>query len=274
MMKQFFFLSIITLIGISFFSFPLKENAKAILPLESHHPILVYTTSIPSVAQSTSLKTTPIQKPIERQEESDCSIPADLSIVPIEVKTALEKNFKSIPCSLIQSLRIIEIFDDPSAPRAMAGRTILKIRKDVVFAENLEQVLFHELGHIVDLGGLQGTPEYGNSAFWDGSIAIYQNDISLLFYQISWNDSTTKKEGVSRLDFVSGYGASDVFEDFAESFLYYREHGNEFRLLAEQNDSLSKKYEFLKEYIFNGKEFFTGKNYVETQTRPWDATSI
>lgn len=254
-----------------FLFFSIEEIAEALFLKETIKPTLHSTNANPIIQAYYP----PPQKIKQSPEvEKECHIPADLSMLPKEVFLELKKNIADIPCPLVQSLRSIEVFDDPFAPRAMAGRTILKIRNDVVYEDNLGKILFHELGHIVDLGGIQGTPESGESLFWDGSIPIYKNDISLIFYQISWKDSIKKKNGISDMDFVSGYASTDPFEDFAESFLYYREHGKEFRLLAEHNSLLAEKYEFFRKHVFNGKEFSTGKDYVELKIRPWDTTNF
>lgn len=249
---------------------PIKEETHAV------RSVVIAPSSAPLVQTVPSQKKEAKALPSVSPEvlNTDCSVPTDLSTLPNRVQKVLERHFETLPCSLLQSLRAVEIFEDPSAPRAMAGRSILKIRKDIIGGTDFDKVLLHELGHVIDLGGLQGTADSGESAYKDGMISIYNNDPSVLFYEISWGKESEKKQGASELDFVSGYAASDAFEDFAESLLYYKEHGEEFRLLAEDNVALAQKYAFFQEEVFAGKEFSTGKKFVETKSRPWDATKI
>ncbi|MEI7510707.1 MAG: hypothetical protein WCJ84_00955 [Candidatus Peregrinibacteria bacterium] len=191
-----------------------------------------------------------------------------------QVQKTIERVSRAIPCTLLTSLQTVSVFQDDEKrfPRALSGASLLKIREDAIADPRFSDVILHEMGHIVDLGGLVGDAESGESAFKDGSQAIYKNDISLLFYSISWTNEKTRKSEVTDFDFVGGYAASDPFEDFAESFLYYIRHGNEFRLLSAKNTLIQEKYNFFKNFVFEGKEFESGKTDVNTAERPWDIT--
>jgi hypothetical protein len=59
-------------------------------------------------------------------------------------------------------------------------------------------------------------------------------------------------------EFVSGYAKTNNPEDFAESFTTYVHAGNIFRERAKSNTYLQQKYDFLKNYIFEGREYNTG----------------
>ncbi len=194
--------------------------------------------------------------------------------VPIEIKSQFLKATENIPCEFLQGLRTIEIFNDPEHiyPRAMANGRILKIRSDVIESPEFIDILIHELGHVVDLSGLQSKKFKNPSIYKDGKKIIYADDLSIQFYKISWKTETQKKQNTNNLDFVGEYAASDMFEDYAESFLMYIEHGNEFRIMATKNEALQKKYNFLREHIFHEKEFFTGTYKVNTKERQWDIT--
>jgi hypothetical protein len=110
----------------------------------------------------------------------------------------------------------------------------------------------------------------------DGANPVYSDDPSLDFYKISFENQTTLKDIASDLDFVSGYAMSDPYEDFAESYAYYILHGNEFRELAQNNESLNQKYGYLKTRIFDGNEYFNGdeSHNVELYTRQYDVTVL
>ncbi len=211
----------------------------------------------------------------EISTEKFCRVPAH---IPKELQSAFYEATKNIPCELLQSLERVEIFEDETKtlPRAMANARILKVRKDALSEKEIVPVLIHELGHVVDLGGLTGTyiPQYNNvSEFKDGALEFYNDDPSLLFYQISWTPKSQKADS-TRLDFVGGYAKYDMFEDFAESFLFYIEHGNYFKALALQNKKLRNKYVFFKYHIFNGKEFHTGSIPENLLIRNWDITRL
>lgn len=204
--------------------------------------------------------------------ESKCKIPAK---IPISLKEPLEEATKDIPCYLLQSLRKIEIFKDNQGifPRAMANARIIKVREDAINDKDIVNVLIHELGHVVDLGGLKSFSYEKKSQFRDGSLIFYEDDISLMYYKISW-DHKGEKLNSSYLDFVGGYAKYDMFEDFSESFLLYIKHGKYFKHLALNNEKLKKKYIFFKKYVFNGKEFDTGNINHDSNIRYWDITKL
>ena len=119
---------------------------------------------------------------------------------------------------------------------------------------------------------MKGTPDSGKSGFMDGSVNIYNNDKSIEFYKISWKDEKTQLDVSTKLDFVSGYAQSDAFEDFAESVVFYVKHNKDFRIMASKNNTLRKKYNFIRKEVFDGKIFNSGTNFVELDKRVWDAT--
>jgi hypothetical protein len=56
-------------------------------------------------------------------------------------------------------------------------------------------------------------------------------------------------------DFVSGYGMTNQYEDFAESYLYYVLHNEDFIYKTLDNPSLARKYNYIREYIFPKNQF-------------------
>lgn len=141
----------------------------------------------------------------------------------------------------------------------MTGRSIT-LSPYVARDSEFIKLLAHEIGHYVDIYYL--IPNGGN-------------DLSNLFYSISWQDKTVKKSGEGLSSFVSGYAATNQFEDFAESFVFYMFHNDEFADRALRNDSLRQKYLFFSEHVFIHREF-VGTDF-RTQTIPsyvWDTTKI
>lgn len=123
------------------------------------------------------------------------------------------------------------------------------------------KLLIHELGHYIDIYKLVGTTS--------------RTDPSEIFYGISWQDRTTKKAGEGMSSFVSGYAATNKYEDFAESFVFYMFHNTEFADRGLKNESLRQKYLFFQDYLFPGGQFIgtdfrTGKipSYL------WDTTKV
>ena len=123
------------------------------------------------------------------------------------------------------------------------------------------KLLVHEVGHFIDIYSLVA-----------GSNDIDPSDV---FYGISWQDKTTKKANEKLANFVSGYAATNKFEDFAESFTFYVFHNREFVDRAMKNETLRQKYLFFSNSVFTGGEFIDsdfriGKipNYL------WDTTKI
>lgn len=111
------------------------------------------------------------------------------------------------------------------------------------------KVLVHELWHFVDINFLKKRKNY---------------DLSDEFYKISWLEYNKKKTNSKMWDFVSWYALSNKYEDFAESFVFYVFHNEEFQKRAEKNTSLKRKYDFFSNYIFKEHEFEDSyfENYV------------
>ena len=138
-------------------------------------------------------------------------------------------------------------------------------------------VLTHELGHIFDLWILNWISKAKSTKyteFWQ--VIFSKDDPSLNFYFISWLWEHTRRAGMTSKEFVSWYGMTDPFEDFAESFNAYMNHYLYFKYLALNNYVLKMKFDFIDRY-FNGFHFFDDKEHFEKVKqkptwRPWDST--
>jgi len=214
--------------------------------------------------------------------ETNTSI-SDLSdyfdiIVRGEADSSLEiANLKQIVAQLPEDHtkavdRLFLIYDDPKATRGLGGSKSIFLRAVNVSEEEFISLFVHELGHIVDLGLIKGNSDI-QTDFYDSTTPIYSDDLSLNFYRICWQNGQTRNQNCSDSDFVSGYARTDVFEDFAESYLYYVLHGKEFREIAKSSEALTAKYNYLKN-IFSEKEFDTGTLNNIKWLRPWDATLL
>ncbi len=181
--------------------------------------------------------------------------------------------FKTLPTEHTATLETLMLDFSPDAYRGLGGKTLIIIRAANIDPAESIAVLIHEIGHTVDLGHLKHINTRQKSAFTDNSTPIYIGDPSLDFYKISWRNDKIRKSSASNLDFVSGYALTDPFEDFAESYVYYVLHNKDFKSKAKTSAVLYQKYQFMKNKVFNGKEFDTGKVlYKGLNNRPWDIT--
>lgn len=185
------------------------------------------------------------------------------------------QTLKSLPVSSTSSLKNLTLSFEDGARRGLGGGSTVILRCTDMSNEELVSVLVHEMGHITDTGALKGTAGSGESAFMDGSNPVYNDDPSLSFYGLSFENDEKRREDAIDLDFVSGYAQTDPFEDFAESYNYYILHGEQFRQLTKYNATLAAKYDFLKNTVFKGKEYdSTDASVVDIFERQYDVTVL
>lgn len=191
------------------------------------------------------------------------------------IKKNLRKVVIGLPKDHTAALKSLEIRNERHVSRGLANSKKIILNTGNIDTEaELKAVFVHELGHVVDLGRLKGYNQT-LSEFRDGTRKIYTDDPSVQFYRLSWKDSSTRHRGSSRYDFISEYGMTTPFEDFAESYLFYRLHGAKFRAATKKSAVLAQKYNFLKNQVFAGQEFQTDEqvdHYVPGLI--WDATLL
>lgn len=187
-------------------------------------------------------------------------------------KALLEKTLSALPAELTASLDSMKLFFSKRNPRGLSNSHIVELRCGSLDDAEIVSVFVHELGHIVDLGKLKGA-SIAPSGFMDGELKIPADDPSIQFYQFSWKNEKEQRFLAERKDFVSGYAMSDPFEDFAESFNFYVLHGADFRTLMTESPILTKKYEFLKNEVFDGIEF-DSEVTAKSGKRVWDTTLV
>jgi len=190
-------------------------------------------------------------------------------------KSLVYRTLKSLPPEPVGKLKHLTLYFSESGRRGLGGGSTIILRCRNVEDEELVGVLVHEMGHIMDTGVMEGTADAGESAFRDGGNPVNNDDPSLDFYTLDFENEKTLKEDATAWDFVSGYAMADPYEDFAESYAYYILHGNEFREIAKFNQVLQAKYDYLKNRVFNGKEYFNGsKGKTEAFLRHYDVTVL
>lgn len=192
-------------------------------------------------------------------------------------KSIVYKTLMKLPYSHRQQLNELTLFYAKTGRRGLGGDNAVILRCLNVTDDELSSVLVHEMGHLVDGGFLLGFEQSFQSGFYDFDDPVLNDDPSSYFYRISWINNKILQDSATELDFVSMYAMTDPFEDFAETYTYYRLHGPEFRSLAEFNYALYQKYEFMKNYVFSGNEYGVEKDNeinVEALARNYDVTVL
>lgn len=142
--------------------------------------------------------------------------------------------------------------------------------------EELTAVAVHEMGHIVDTGHLNGSASDEKTSFDDRGKAVYDSDPSVLHYGVSWTDNSSFTSDTT--GFVSGYAMTNPYEDFAETYAAYVLHGDLFRFYTHFDTDLKKKYEFMRDTVFEGVEFDFGSEDLpkisEVEERVYDITRV
>lgn len=172
-----------------------------------------------------------------------------------DCKKLVYNALNSLPVDHTQALNTLILNFPGDGSRGLGGGSTLIIRCDKMSDQEFISVFVHEMGHIVDGNFLIGSSKSGNSNYNDLGKYVPNNDPSVEFYNLSWENNIDWKPGTLLYSFCSNYGTTDPYEDFAECYNYYLLHGDEFRKATEKNEILAKKYEFMKDKIFDGQEY-------------------
>ncbi|MBI2464166.1 hypothetical protein HYV57_04375 [Candidatus Peregrinibacteria bacterium] len=181
--------------------------------------------------------------------------------------------FSYVPRKHLSQLKRLTFSFDPEIRRGLGGGNQITIRCVNVTDDELKAVFLHEIGHIVDTGLFQGHLYAGKSPFYDGKNPLYRDDKSLSFYTLSWSAVAAKKDE-NILHFVSEYGATDPFEDFAETYVYYILHGPEFRYLTAFDPILAQKYDSMQKFVFQKEYYADSFSLPSLSERTYDITKL
>ena len=114
-------------------------------------------------------------------------------------------------------------------------KPIENMNDGIIIEQNIDPYyVVHELGHVIDL---EQPPN------------IIQKEL----FSIDFIDNQNNEKILN--GYVSFYSLTNVEENFAEHFAYYVVNGEDFREIAESDVLIEKKYNFLKDYVFDGIEF-------------------
>lgn len=184
----------------------------------------------------------------------------------------LDKVLRWMPPLCRNQLKHLVVRYDPKAERGQATSSAILLRGGMSKQET-SAVLIHECGHVIDLGAYEGTEQAGESRFPDGDTPTYNDDPSVEFYKISWQNSLMRKGSAGKSDFVSGYAMKDPWEDMGESIVYFALHQEEFVERAKENEALAQKLAWVETYVF-GPEFKTAESGSWDGKIVWDVTKM
>jgi len=116
--------------------------------------------------------------------------------------------------------------------------SIENMNDGIIIEQNINpHSVIHEVGHIVDFDKYS---DYQNHSIKNDLFEVVPDEQNYL-------DTTDSH--------VSHYSLTDSVENFAEHFAFYVASGDEFREMAQNDVLLEKKYNFLKNHIFDGIEY-------------------
>lgn len=154
----------------------------------------------------------------------------------------------------------ISIDTKRTSPRWQMLNESLILSASIKTFPELAKVLVHELGHMIDIHVLSGRK------WWES--------ISREFYDISWLNQSSIRSDANKEDFISGYAATNQYEDFSESFAMYIFHNRSFYERWLSSPNLMKKYMFLKEKVFWEYFYDSGDHQELIVHYFWDVTKL
>lgn len=156
--------------------------------------------------------------------------------------------------------------------RGLGGKTTIILDGTPPDAE-FAGLLIHECGHVTH-SNMMGTATAGVSAFKDSSEPFYSDSPMVEFFAINWMTETVLKRAATKADFASGYGQSDAFEDFAESFAMYILHRPAMRERAKTNTAMAAKLAWMEKYLPVSETAIGTDTYTWNKVVPWDVTKL
>ncbi len=167
--------------------------------------------------------------------------------------------------------------DGVDITRGKAGhRNVLINTYDMRDSVELFEIITHEIGHIMWLWVIHDDDNpVKNTKFLEfDEPAFGADDRSLKFYNISWETDQQKRNSATNKEFISGYGHTNTYEEFAEFFNAWINHQTPLLQLAKTDDNTRAKYFLFKELF--GRRYLNAdiETYrsLDTSTRPYDTT--
>jgi len=156
--------------------------------------------------------------------------------------------------------------------RGLGGKTTIILDGSVPDAE-FAALLVHECGHVIS-ANMPGTSTSGDSGYRDGNVVYYKDSTMVAYWNLSWTATGAKKQGAKDADFASGYGKSDMYEDFAEALALYVLQPDAFAARAEKNAVMAAKLAWMQANLPTKYESLGDGSDAGTGTVPWDVTKL
>lgn len=156
--------------------------------------------------------------------------------------------------------------------RGYGGRTSIVLDGTVPDSEFVA-LLTHECGHVIH-GNLSGTVGLAPSGFADGKQIFTSDSPVVRFFQISWMTENVLRKGAKDRDFVSGYGKTNAFEDFAEFLVAYVLHPDYVAARAQKNAAIKAKLAWMEKELPLDHSMIAESTATWNGTVPWDMTKV
>lgn len=179
---------------------------------------------------------------------------------------------RSIPAPCRTNLKNFYVQYKDVKQRGLGGKTTIII-DGTASDEEFVGLLIHECAHVTH-ANMPGTVASGESAFRDGNSVFYNDSPITQFFAISWMTETIRNGNAKDADFASGYGKSDAFEDFAESFALYVLHRDAFEERAKTNAAMAKKLAWMEQNFPIAENVLGTDQYTWDKKVPWDVTKL
>lgn len=188
-----------------------------------------------------------------------------------KIYTSLDKDTINIMVRYLQILpknliRWIYVFQDQPSSKYSSGNICgsawqgcgdgMILNSDCMIANTI----IHEAGHNLQFS------RFGVN-FKDGKLKEF-SDISWILKDSGFIinpelDTDTKPDTVNYQGFVSDYSMTAPAEDFAETFSYYMIYSEYFRYKLQYDKILKVKYEWMKNNVFDGREYDKSPNPLD-----------
>jgi hypothetical protein len=178
----------------------------------------------------------------------------------------------ALPSGCRDNLRNFSVLYKGATRRGLGGKTTI-ILDGSVPDDEFAALLVHECGHVIS-ANMPGTATSKDSGYRDGTEVYYVNSPMVSYWNLSWNATGTKKQGAKDADFASGYGKSDQYEDFAETFALYVLQPDAFAARAKNNAVMAAKLAWMQANLPTTHEVLGDGSDAGTGSVPWDVTKL
>jgi len=194
--------------------------------------------------------------------------------------TRFMDKYSNTELSTNTALKEIKLKKNGGDRRWYATKEKIEINIDLLdsYTEFLN-IITHELGHIYALSMIQWSNKQLDPYYTEFGKPYFPKDHEAInYFQYSRLKENISKSSARKDDFCSGYGKTNIHEDFAECFVTYIMHHDLFAYRAQNDDIMAKKYNFFNKQ-FDGNFLFHGSSDLSraranNSKRPWDATKL